>query len=54
MPIFAAASLMVPDITIYVNGSSCNYIFFCLILAPSLSLSIFNDTPQAEWIDRKR
>ena len=31
----------VPDFRIYVYYSSCNYLFFGLILAPLLSLSIF-------------
>ena len=35
------ASLIVPDFTISVYGSSCNYLFFCLILASLLSFSIY-------------
>ena len=34
-------SLVVPDFTISVHGSSCKYIFFGLILALSLSLSTY-------------
>ena len=34
------ASLIVPGFTIYVYDSSCNYLFFGLILAPLLSLYI--------------
>ena len=31
---FSVASLIVPDFTIYFDGSSCNYLFFCLLLTP--------------------
>ena len=34
---FSEASLLVPDLTIYVYGSSCNSLFFC----PNLSGSFF-------------
>ena len=34
------ASLIVPDFTISVYSSSCNYLFFGLILAPFLSPSL--------------
>ena len=34
------ASLILPDFTISVHGSSCNYLVFCLVLAPLLSLSV--------------
>ena len=33
------ASLIVPDFTISVSGSSCNYLFFRINVAPLLSLS---------------
>ena len=45
-------NLIDPDFTISVYGSSCNYIFFGLILGPLLSLS-FYFIPKAEW-DAKR
>ena len=41
------ASLIVPDFTIYVYGSSCNYLFALLILSPFLSLSIYIGLPKA-------
>ena len=31
--LFSEARPIVPDFTIFVNGSSCNGLFFCLILA---------------------
>ena len=33
--------LIVPDFTISVSGSSCNYLFFSFIVPPLLSLSIY-------------
>ena len=38
------ASLTILDITISVNGSSCNYLFFGLVLVPLHSLSIIPNT----------
>ena len=35
------ASLLAPNFKISVNGSSCKYLLFCLILAPLLSLSVY-------------
>ena len=37
MPLFYQASLIVPDFSIFVYGSSCNYLFSGLIL-PSFSI----------------
>ena len=42
------ASLMVPDFTISVYSSSCHYLFFGLILALLLSLSLNNQEKKRE------
>ena len=46
------ASLIVPDFTISVFGSSCKYLFFCLIFA-SFFLLLFNFIPKARWDAKK-
>ena len=45
------ASLIVPDFTISLSGSSCVHLLFCLIFAPLLSLSISLSFyfPKAGW-----
>ena len=51
------ASLLVPDFTISVYGSSCNYYryIFSLLLAPLLSLSIYLHTQGAAgWGAKKQ
>ena len=48
-------SLVVPDFTISVHGSSCKYIFFGLILALSLSLSMYLlESPGKDGMPRNR
>ena len=45
------ASLIVPDFSISLSGSSCVHLLFCLIFAPLLSLSISLSFyfPKAGW-----
>ena len=40
---WSVASLVVPHLTISVFGSSCNYVFFCLILAPLFLFSFLGN-----------
>ena len=53
--LYAEGSLIVTDFTISHQGSSCNYIFFSLILAILLSVSIYSIClPQSEWESKKQ
>ena len=46
--------IIVQDFTISVNGSSCNYLIFGLVLAPLLSLSIYWHPQGMQWDVKKQ
>ena len=48
------ASLVIPDFTISVYGSSCTYLFFGLILTPLLFLSIYLHPPRMDGMPRNK